>query len=147
MTIFDYLHAKPLSFTCRRSHWEKFVLRQLRFNHSAKRHFDLDSSPDPDDHHIPSTWPPNLLSRASALSRSSLTSSRTERSQRSPPESAREAEDGTRTSVLVSGPPRPPSRATTLVCEYSMDGAVLGRKEMEKELDYCRMQHASVALQ
>lgn len=85
------------------------------------RYFSPPSRSNHPDTYTSSTWPPSLPSRASALSRSSLTSSSTPsvRPER-PGESERVAEDGTRTSVLVSRPPRTPLRETTLVCRLDL---------------------------
>ena len=64
----------------------------------------------------PQLWRLNWLSRASALTRSSLTSSSTPSARvERPRESERVAGDGSRTLVLVSGHQRTPLRATTLV--------------------------------
>jgi hypothetical protein len=67
------------------------------------------------DDHTSQTWQPNLPSRRSALSRSSLTSSLTARSRPSQAELERVAEDGTRTLDWVSAHQRTRLRATTSV--------------------------------
>src|SRR4051812_24172350 len=65
----------------------------------------------------PQSWPPNLLSNLSALSKSNLTSSSIPRRRRSLPELERVDEDGTRTLDWDSEHQRPQLRETTLVCE------------------------------
>jgi len=70
------------------------------------------------------SWPPNWQSRASAPTRSSLTSSSTTRrapASQNRPRSARAAGDGTRTSDWASGHRRMRSSDTTLVCSHQSD--------------------------
>lgn len=79
---------------------------------------------------ISQSWPPNSLSRASALSKSSLTSSSTPRSRPSQPESERVDEDGTRTLDWASGHQRPPLREAISVCRsQSIDGNRDGNRD------------------
>lgn len=61
------------------------------------------------------SWPPNLPSSRSALSRSNLTSSSTPRRRASLPRPAREERDGTRTLDWASAHQRPPLRVPTSV--------------------------------